>query len=546
MGPVRYAGMVRRRFALPFGGLAAALVGVVLTSPVGVAHAAASEPPRDVQALGVQEVQAIQADSVVDGYGVCIHTNYLNTPYLDYRAVGRALTDLGVRHVRDDLYLAAPRQYAVIRSIADRGIGFDLILGRPNGGASAADYVRTVADELPASAVDSLEGANEWDLFSGGGDEWPAEVEAWQRELHAAIQANPATESMPLLAPALAFRWNYAKLGDLAPYADVANAHMYPGGFKPSNQIGQITSAVRSVFPHGPLVTTEAGYHNAVGAESSHPGVPEDVAGVYLPRMLLEHIGRGESRMYSYELIDEFPDLPGTDLPGADLTGPDPESHFGLLRHDLSPKPAYTAMRNLLGLLADPGPSFAPGSLPLTASGLPSDARYLLTEKRDGTFVLLLWRDVSIYDTSTEQEVAVVPDDVTLRLPSAVRWTSYRPSDQAEPVATTTASSLSLPLDGEVTAVRIGTAEVPTAPQAVTAEARRGKVAVSWRDPAAGAPYTSYRVTVGGHTVTVGPHRRHAVVKRLRAGQRVRAHVAAANVVGWGAESRSGRVRIGR
>ena len=77
-----------------------------------------------------------------------------------------ALSDLGVRHVRDDLYLDAPREYRAIRAVAARGIGFDLIMGRPGTGATPTEYVETVADHLPVGSVDALEGANEWDLFA--------------------------------------------------------------------------------------------------------------------------------------------------------------------------------------------------------------------------------------------------------------------------------------------------------------------------------------------------------------------------------------------
>ena len=153
-----------------------------------------------------------------------------------------------------------------------------------------------------------------------------------------------------MLAPALAFKWNYVTAGDLSQNADYANGHMYPGGYRPSNEISQITAAIRGSIANKPLVTTEAGYHNAMNTTNGHRPVPEDVAGVYLPRLLLEHYLRGEKRLYSYELIDEFAD------PG--LTNP--EANFGLLRRDWSPKPAFTAMKNTLALLDDPGPSFTP------------------------------------------------------------------------------------------------------------------------------------------------------------------------------------------
>ncbi len=511
-----------------------AALALVVAAPAAATGAPA--PERDQGHRAITPLDAVQSDSVVDKYGVGIHLNFLNTPYRDADAVAGALADLGVRHVRDDLYLDSPREYAAIRTVADRGIGFDLIMGRPGGDADPSDYVRTIASELPADAVESVEGANEWDLV--GGDDWVDQARSWQQRLYDATKRNDATEDLPVLSPALAFRWNYADLGDLSSMADVANAHMYPGGYQPSNEIGAITRAVRRSMPTQPLITTEAGYHNALGTSASHRPVPEDVAGTYLPRLLLEHVARGEQRMYSYELIDSFDDRDGTNV----------EAHFGLLRHDLSPKPAYTAMKNLLALLADPGPAFAPGSLAISADGLPGDARYLLTQQRDGRFVLLLWRDVSIWDPDRQQAVAVTPADVTVRLDLPHDLTVYRPTDGAEPVRERVGTTVPVTLDGEVTAITIDPTDpgrVPSAPGIAKVTPGRGRVTVAWT-PADGygRAVTAYRLRAGGRTVTTGGHATRATIRRLTAGQRVRVRIQAKNALGWGPMVRTRAVRI--
>lgn len=404
--------------------------------------AVAAPSPRHDREGAIPRVPAIASDSVVDTYGVGIHTNFLDTPYRDADAVAAAVKDLGVRHVRDDLYLDAPRQYAAIRTVAAAGARFDLILGRPDGTATPADYVDAVA-RLAPGAVESIEGVNEWDLK--GGDGWVPEMVGWQRGIWNAAQANPATADLPVLSPALAFRWNYAGVGDLSPYADFANAHMYPGGYRPTTEIAKILHALLDTVPDRPVITTEAGYHNAVNASSSHPAVPEDVAGAYLPRLLLEHVAEGDHRMYSYELIDSFDD--------PDLNNP--EAHFGLLRHDLSPKPSYLAMKRLLHRLADPGPAFDPGSLAFQVEGLPADARTMLTQKRNGTFVLLLWRDVSLYDPAHQTYQTVTPSDVTLQLGRRAHLAVRRPSDPAVVVERSRGKELPLQLDGAVTMVTI-------------------------------------------------------------------------------------------
>ncbi len=430
---------------------------------------------------------ATQSDKVVDSYGVGIHLPFLDTPYADATRVADALSDLGVRHVRDDLYLGNERQYAGIKTVADRGIKFNLIMGRPDKPGTPADYVRTVAG-LPAGAVESVEGINEWDLFGAGRLDWATEVATWQRDLYTETKANPATAHLPVLSPSMAFKWNYAALPDLSPYADKANAHMYPGGYKPSNEITNITNALRTVVPSKPLITTEAGYHNAVNTTNGHLPVDEKTAGVYMPRLLLDHVMRGEERVYSYELIDEFDNTAKTN----------PEAHFGLLRRDWSPKPAYTAMKTLLGLMADPGPEFATQPLSLASAGWPSDGKYLVTQKRDGSYVLLLWRDAQVWDPVLRTALPNPTANVTLTFGEQLDMSVYRVSEGSQPVSQTRGSSIQVPMDGGVTAITLKDAVPAPAPTAVTATPGDRSATVSWDLPASDAEITGFEVLRSG------------------------------------------------
>jgi len=445
-------------------------------------------------AADLPSLPAVPADSLVDAYGIGIHLAFLDTPYADATKVAEKLDELGVRHVRDDLFMNNPRQYAGVRTVADKGIKFNMIMGNPSSPNSAAAYVDTVASQLPPGAVESVEGSNEWDLFSRGALDWPLQLATRQRELYQASKANPATADLPVLAPALAFKWNYVTAGDLSQHADYANGHMYPGGYKPSNEISQMTAAIRGSIASKPLVTTEAGYHNAMNTTNGHRPVPEDVAGVYLPRLLLEHYLRGEKRLYSYELIDEFAD------PG--LTNP--EANFGLLRRDWSPKPAFTAVKNTLALLDDPGPAFTPTALPIRVAGFPSDGKYVVTQKRNGQYVVLLWRDVSVYDPVLQQPQNVAPTNVTMELAKTSSVKVYRPSSGAAAVSETQASSVPLQMDGSVTAVTIDPAPAP-APNSVTTKAGNREATVAWAIPTTSANVSGFSVTrqPGGQTFTV-------------------------------------------
>jgi hypothetical protein len=446
----------------------ALILGLVAATMAHVPAQAEPAPPTP----RTLSLSAIPADSLVDTYGVGIHLPFLDTPYRNATAVADALDDLGVRHVRDDLYLGNTRQYAGIRTLAARGVDFDLVTGNTETPGTPQQFVDAIAT-LPAGSVASIEGRNEWDLFSRGASDWANSLTDWQRQLYAAAKANPATSSIPVLGPALAFRQNYSALGDLTPYADLANSHAYPGGYKPDNVVAQTTAALRRVIAEKPLVTTETGYHNAVNTTNGHLPVPEDVAGVYLPRLLLQHVLAGDRRVYSYELVDEF----------ADAARTNPEANFGLLRRDGSAKPAYSAMRNLLALAEDRGPTFDPTPLSLGVTGFPDDGQYLLTQKRDGSYLLFMWRDASIYDPSSKQRSPVVPSPVTLQLPTSKRVSVYRPSESSVPVTRATGRSVSVALDGSVTAIALdNVADAPT-PQGVEAVGGSSNATVRWSLP---------------------------------------------------------------
>lgn len=438
-------------------------------------------------------VQAGSADALANSFGVCVHTGWLNTPYKDAAMVRDRLADLGVHHVRDDLTLDTPWQYSSMRTVASAGVKFDLILGAP-GDAAPSAYVSTAASQLPG-IVDSFEGPNEWDINGGTG--WVGALRTRQAALYAAAKANPATAGLPVLAPAIAFPWNWSKAGDFGSMADLTNGHLYPGGRAPSYQLDSSISTLRSLVGGKPLVISETGYHNATASTltnlTGHPMVPEDVSGSYLPRMLLENFSRGVQRTYDYELLDDF----------VDPTMANPEDHFGLLRNDLTPKPAYIAMKNLLQLVNDPAPAggtaFKPGSLAFQVTGGGNDLRQLLVQRRDGHFELFLWRDVSIWDTTTRTRTAVTPTAVNLQLATPAEVGVYRPTTQAAAVSTATAATnVGLSLDGQVTALDIApdqlgtpmpTPATPTTvvvprPSMVRAVGGNRSATVSWQPPA--------------------------------------------------------------
>ena len=93
------------------------------------------------------------------------------------------------------------------------------------------------------------------------------------------------------------------------------------------------------------------------------------------------------------------------------------ENRFGLLRTDLSRKPSFLAVRNLLNAVdGDSAPVASPGGLHLGLESAPADIRQLLLRSADGSYSLVLWRAVSVWDPSSRVDLSPAPDrlDVVL------------------------------------------------------------------------------------------------------------------------------------
>ena len=169
---------------------------------------------------------------------------------------------------------------------------------------------------------------------------------------------------------------------------------------------------------------------------------------MYMPRLFLTAFALGVRRTFVYELLDEKPD------PG--LT--DPQQHFGLLRYDLSPKPAFTALKTLLrAVRASPGAAGAE-TLPWSVQGAPPDAvRRVTLVRRDGSRLLAVWRPVSVWDQNARRPTPPEPLPVTVDLGrTAGGVTVWRPSVAPEPVARPgRVRRLPLALEGDVVLVSL-------------------------------------------------------------------------------------------
>jgi hypothetical protein len=410
---------VSRREFLRLGSLTAASLAV---TGLGSRQACATMQPAKV------------ADEFVDSIGVMTHQSYFDSAYGNYHAISDKLVALGVRHARDSALLSSNadynrKVYDRFKRLADRGVRFNLIVDPRSPGLANID--RSKMNSIIAhsgGALETVEGPNELDLRRG--TDWADRLRSYQRSLYESVKAS--SKPVPVLAPCLIKPSSYDTLGDMSAYCDFGNTHPYPGGRSPgtsgwgSGGYGSFSwnaAHARKVCGTKPLIATETGYNNLPGLR--YTGVPEDVAGKYVPRLFLYYYNMGLPRTYQYEMVNL----------SNDPRRRDKKKHWGLLRSDYSVKPAYVALKNLIGLLSDPGPTFAPGSLDYSLSGDLTNVWQMLFQKRDGRFYLILWQEVLGYDVNKDTYISVVPTPVTLKLSTPISGAAvYEPNRQATPL----------------------------------------------------------------------------------------------------------------
>lgn len=419
--------------------------------------------------------------------GVNVHFEYTDTPYAQrYAEVRRLLVDSGIRHVRGG-YLRA-------EDLARDGIRSNVVVDLGAGPDTTPEQIwEKVAPLVRSGAVDAVEGPNEPDLFwnrrgvvrTYQGKPHPEGPLLWQRDLWNLVKSDPTTEDVTVIGPSLGRHYDDGPKpwpeGSLAEISDWGSFHPYPGGnaFNPPRTYAGVDAYYANsdfpsngldVFPRNfaawqppfgdkPMAATETGY-------STHDlGQSERTQGIYTPRIFLENFRLGVARTYTYEFLDEW------DRPW------DREANFGLLRHDLTPKPSYTAVQSLLRVIGDGGAMTGTdaGEVDYRLEVTPPegyDPRYLhrvLLRRDDGSAVLALWHEVSANDvtglaSSPQQpprELSHPPVRVDALLRDGVEATDvWQLDDAGRSVAVDGAdgSDLSLDVTGQVTLIELSAA----------------------------------------------------------------------------------------
>lgn len=389
-----------------------ACAAVLAAQVAATSMTSASEGP------GARPIRA--ADAFVHSIGVNTHLGYSDTIYRRYDDVIRPrLAELGVRQIRDGLRADRKDVIRKLNDLATLGIRSDLLL--------APEEAVGIVKAARASVL-AVEGQNEPDTHP----DWEPNARARQSAIYRAVKGDPETAAIPVLVSGMAnTRDAPGRLGPLVDALDLGNTHCYPGGLAPAGSGGWGISLTRAldeahkVCGTKPLVATETGYHNRT-AERGHPGVSETATAKYIPRLLLEYFDRGIVRTYLYEFADERSDPEMKDM----------EQHFGLIRVDGAPKPAFVTLRNLIAVLRDPGPAFAPNDFAFTLEGDTKDMRHLLLARRDGAFDLAVWLEVPSYDVKTRKDLSVAPRELALRTGRALAEVEvYHPGQSPRPAS---------------------------------------------------------------------------------------------------------------
>ncbi len=362
---------------------------------------------------------------------VGVNTHMSSEPYASrYSRVRDLLHASNIRHLRDEL---RPRndlnpwrdlfgRYAIRSHL--------LVSPATNTVTQMLDYIAALGVEKISAIEGQNEGDSDWfKSQKAARRDWSAAVVAYQREVFQALRARYKAAELPIVSPSV-LDW---KPGDMplirgaADFCDIVAIHSYTQHAEEPETASRYAAVswylqnMRDRFkPGAPVMATETGYNNMVRPGGS--GVSETAAAIYIPRLLLNNFAAGVQRTFLYQLLDG----------GAD---PDEwEDHWGLVRHDDTPKPAFHAIAALLGALSDEGGATQKPVEPLRVAiaEAPPEVRLLQFRKLDGSIVLAIWRAVPCWDAQKAAGIAVSPQPLTVVLDRPVlKAATMTPNDGA-------------------------------------------------------------------------------------------------------------------
>lgn len=365
------------------------------------------------------DLPSVAAHSAYDFYhsiGVCTHVGYANTAYNDFDGiVYPRLTELGVKYIRDGYSgrMSQDEQDNRYERLGKAGIKLLFVTGNDDPNL-LLPKIKKLQPYLWG-----VEGSNEVDFSHNKDPElWVSWAINRQQALYDVIKNDPETKSLPVVNFSLAELGAVASLvGNQTNKIDYGNMHIYAAAKHPANHWGnglsgeEALNSAKIVSGSKPIIMTECGYHNYVAYPANHIGAPEELAAIYLLHLYFEYFNQGIECSYVYELLNEEIIGSGEDRPI--------ERNFGIVRADGSPKPAFSALKNLITLISDnqqTTPSPLDFELKAGTELGKNFLRYSLLQKSNGSWWIAVYRTNEIYNAQLNVITHPVTEKMTLNL----------------------------------------------------------------------------------------------------------------------------------
>jgi hypothetical protein len=372
------------------------------------------------------------ADDFVGRIGVNTHFAFTWDPsYANYRTIVQLMKDANIRVAREHVYYEPghpndTQRLKIFRHLVANGIKISCIVddrftGMNHTTAAKIDYINRQSN----NACIYFEGLNEPDLQAG----WTTSaIVRSQQALFNAVNGSGRPD-IPVLGPSIVLKTSAQTLGtSFNAYTDKGNMHPYQQDNRPSLTTDNMRArldAQRAMTPGQPLVSTESGWDTNTAGSFDGKSVNENVQSKYSLRSIFYSLYEADfERVILYEMLDEN-----------SKTGD--EAHYGLLHADLSPKPAYTSLKRLTTLLAEPNaPAFTPKGLSYSLSGSTTNVKAYVLQKSNGRHYLVLYQDIAAWDTIANTKTSTPLARVTVNLESAASHVLvHKPHSSATPIA---------------------------------------------------------------------------------------------------------------
>jgi hypothetical protein len=387
-------------------------------------------------------IQSNYSDDLVEFMGV--NTHFMYEPNPTPTAMVQQIANVGFRYHRDggvDSGSNASKFLGFIDAVAALTSPTYKAIGCRQSLVSSVVYFPVPTTSVSfitnarAARIWAVEGPNEPDLSQNsqqnfqkyGGLVYPQSLVKYAHDWRSAINGGGSNwVNVKLMDPSPGQYGNMSQWttgentygSNYSAYCDYNNFHTYAGGQVETNNYVPGLNDVKAIQGMSglPVVQTEFGYNNnGKTGYAGQPGVSQRAKAKYTLRSYLYYYQQGLLKAFVYDMYSVDASNNGWSIgnatpPGLALAG--------------------TACQNYINLLADPtGGVGTLGKLNITFTGTTSNFVSQLVEKASGRFYLIMWYQVSSFNTSTQVDIetnhsttvnfnGIVPTTVNLWLPT--------------------------------------------------------------------------------------------------------------------------------